>query len=183
MDKTGRAVIPGSRLLNVVLGLPQWREYHRSLGTCQTGSPPALGLPSMAMGQKSRHPTGFSIRQLPIGVNLSAIAAGSAHAPPLAEGSRIKMVPSLEREKELSIRRAETRGWLRLPGRVERPRDVFNPSVLNVRWVPGRRILLNVTPVPRPRDLRRHPIDLKRRMQRPSELGRLRAQVLPRRLG
>ena len=29
------------------------------------------------------------------------VAAGGAHAPPLAEGSRIKMVPSLDREKEL----------------------------------------------------------------------------------
>jgi hypothetical protein len=42
--------------------------------------------------------------------------------------------------------RAETRVLLRLPVRVERPRDFFTSSVLNVRWVPGRRILLNATP-------------------------------------
>jgi hypothetical protein len=34
-------------------------------------------------------------------VNLRELAVVGAHAPPLAEGSRIKMVPSLEREKEL----------------------------------------------------------------------------------
>jgi hypothetical protein len=32
---------------------------------------------------------------------------------------------------------AETRGLLRLPVRVERPRDVFNPKVLRVRLIPG----------------------------------------------
>jgi hypothetical protein len=42
--------------------------------------------------------------------------------------------------------RAETRGLLRLPVRAERPGDVFNPSVLSVRWVPGRRILSNAIP-------------------------------------
>jgi hypothetical protein len=43
-------------------------------------------------------------------------------------------------------RPAEARGLLRLPVRVERPRDVFNPSVLSARLLPGRRILLNATP-------------------------------------
>jgi hypothetical protein len=42
--------------------------------------------------------------------------------------------------------RTKTRGLLRLPVRVEPPRDVFNPRVLNKRWVPGRRILSNATP-------------------------------------
>jgi hypothetical protein len=41
------------------------------------------------------------IWRLPIGVNLRGVAAGGANAPPLAEGSRIKMVPSLDPEKEL----------------------------------------------------------------------------------
>ena len=40
----------------------------------------------------------------------------------------------------------QNRGLLRLPVRPERPRDVFNPSVLSVRWVPGRRILSNAIP-------------------------------------
>jgi hypothetical protein len=39
-----------------------------------------------------------------------------------------------------------TRGLLRLPVRVEQPRDVFNLSVLSVRLVPGRRILPNAIP-------------------------------------
>jgi hypothetical protein len=59
------------------------------------------------------------------------------------------------------------RGQLRLPERVERGSDVFNPSVLNMRWVRGRRILWNAIPVPRPRDLRRHVIDLKTRNATP----------------
>jgi hypothetical protein len=42
--------------------------------------------------------------------------------------------------------RTKTCGLLRLPVRVERPRDVFNPSVFDVRWAPGRRILSNATP-------------------------------------
>jgi hypothetical protein len=56
------------------------------------------------------------------------------------------MDPSLDRERELSRGWAETRGLLRLPVRVEPPRDVFNPSVLSVRLVPGRRILSNAIP-------------------------------------
>ena len=55
------------------------------------------------------------------------------------------MDPSLDREKEFA-RWAETRGLLRLPVRVEQPRDVFNPSVLSVRSVPGRRISSNAIP-------------------------------------
>jgi hypothetical protein len=41
------------------------------------------------------------VRQLPMRVDLRGLAAGSAHAPPLAEGSRIKMDPSLDGEEEL----------------------------------------------------------------------------------
>jgi hypothetical protein len=47
--------------------------------------------------------------------NLRELAAVGAHAPPLAEGSRIKMVPSLEREKELlrgGPKRVDCRGSL-----------------------------------------------------------------------
>jgi hypothetical protein len=36
--------------------------------------------------------------------------------------------------------------WLRLPWRVEPPKDVFNPSVLNLCGSPGRRILSNAAP-------------------------------------
>jgi hypothetical protein len=35
------------------------------------------------------------------------------------------------------VRQAQTRGLPRLPLRVERPKDVFNPSGLNVRLVQG----------------------------------------------
>ena len=34
-------------------------------------------------------------------VNLSDVAAGGAHAPPVTDGSRIRKLPSLDREKEL----------------------------------------------------------------------------------
>jgi hypothetical protein len=44
------------------------------------------------------------------------------------------------------VRQTQTRGLPRLPGCVERPRDVFNPNVSSVRCVPGRRVLLNATP-------------------------------------
>jgi hypothetical protein len=66
-------------------------------------------------------------------------------------------------------RPAEARGLLRLLVRVERPRDVFNPSVLSARLVPGRRILLNATPA----DGQSAPTceTRERGMQRP-ELGR-----------
>jgi hypothetical protein len=56
------------------------------------------------------------------------------------------MVPSLDREKEVIASWAETRGLLRLPVRVELPRNVFYPSVLSVRCVPGRRISSNAIP-------------------------------------
>jgi hypothetical protein len=79
-------------------------------------------------------------------VNLSEVAAGGAHAPPGPEGSRIRKIQSLDRGKGIIARRTETRGLLRLPVRVERPRDVFSPSVLSIRWIPGRRILLNAIP-------------------------------------
>ena len=41
----------------------------------------------------------LTVRRLPIGVNLRGVAAGRVYAPPLAEGSRIKMVPSLDRRR------------------------------------------------------------------------------------
>ena len=43
--------------------------------------------------------------------------------------------------------RSKTRGLPRLPVRVEPPRGVFNPTVLNGVGAPGRRILSNATPV------------------------------------
>jgi hypothetical protein len=59
---------------------------------------------------------------------------------------------------------------LGLPVRVERPREVFNPSVLSVRWVPGRRISSNAIPA---NGLFAPTSDRceDRGMQRPSELG------------
>ena len=75
---------------------------------------------------------------------------------PSAEGSRIGYVPSLRPRTGTIARQAQTRGLPRLPLRVERPKDVFNPSVLNVRLVQGAsraggfaeedRILSNVMP-------------------------------------
>ena len=56
------------------------------------------------------------------------------------------MGPCLGPRKASIARWAETRGLLRLPVRVERPTDVFNPSVLSVRLVPGRRIFSNAIP-------------------------------------
>ena len=41
---------------------------------------------------------------------------------------------------------AETCGLPRLPLRIQRLRDVFNPSVLSVRYLPGRRISSNAIP-------------------------------------
>jgi hypothetical protein len=35
-------------------------------------------------------------------INLSDVAAVGAHAPPMTEGSRIRQVPSLDREKDIS---------------------------------------------------------------------------------
>jgi hypothetical protein len=87
----------------------------------------------------------LSESELPMRLNLSDVAASSAHVPP-SSGSRTRKVPSLDRAKELLRNRAETRGLLRLPVRAERPRDVFNLTVLSVRLVPGRRILSNAIP-------------------------------------
>ena len=56
------------------------------------------------------------------------------------------MDPSLGPREGTIAWRAETRGLLRLPVRVERPRDVLNPNVLSMRGVPGRRILSNAIP-------------------------------------
>jgi hypothetical protein len=52
----------------------------------------------------------------------------------------------LRPRKGIIARWAETRELLRLPVRVERPRDVFNPSVLSERGVRGRRISSNAIP-------------------------------------
>jgi hypothetical protein len=62
------------------------------------------------------------------------------------EGSRTRQGSVLGLRTGIIVMRAETRVLLRLPVRVERPRDFFTSNVLNVRWVPGRRILLNATP-------------------------------------
>jgi hypothetical protein len=106
---------------------------------------------------------------------MGCCGSGGAHALPIAGEPHWKG-SVLGSRTGIVARRAETRGLLRLPVRVERPRDVFNPSALNVRWVPGRRILSNATPVPRPRDPHRHPIDLKTRNATPLRAGsRLRA--------
>ncbi|MFZ0505352.1 MAG: hypothetical protein WAM44_16660, partial [Chthoniobacterales bacterium] len=41
MDKTPRAVIPGSRLFNTLFSLPRTgKNFARSLGPTQSGSPP-----------------------------------------------------------------------------------------------------------------------------------------------
>jgi hypothetical protein len=56
---------------------------------------------------------------------------------PSAEGSRIGYVPSLGPRTGTIARQAQTCGLPRLPLPVERPKDVFNPSVLNVRLVQG----------------------------------------------
>jgi hypothetical protein len=56
------------------------------------------------------------------------------------------MGPSWEREKELLRGGPKRVDWCGSLFAAERPRDVFNPSVLNVRLVPGRRILSNAIP-------------------------------------
>jgi hypothetical protein len=90
------------------------------------------------------------------------------------------MVPSLDREKEVIASWAETRGLLRLPVRVELPRNVFYPSVLSVRCVPGRpvapqalrrRIASHQTPYQQKVCLRRDPIELKTRNATPLRAG------------
>jgi len=75
----------------------------------------------------------------------------------------------LDREKELLLGGAETRELPRLPVRVERPRDAFNPNVLNLRWPRG--VASYRTPSQQTVCLRRHPIELKTRNATPSELG------------
>jgi hypothetical protein len=59
------------------------------------------------------------------------------------------------------VRQAQTRGLPRLPLRVERPKDVFNPGVLNVRRVQG--VASYLTSYQQTVCLRRHPIDLNKR--------------------
>ena len=55
MDKTLRAAISGSRLFNTVFGLLRDRDnITRSLGTCQSGSPPVLATSILPPGRK--HP-------------------------------------------------------------------------------------------------------------------------------
>src|ERR1700740_1713222 len=87
---------------------------------------------------------------------------------PSAEGSRIRNVPSLGPRTGTIARQAQTRGLPRLPLRVERPKDVFNPSVLNVRLVLG--VAAYSTSYRQTVCLRRHPIDLKKRNATP-DLG------------
>jgi hypothetical protein len=55
--------------------------------------------------------------------------------------------------------RTKMRELLRLPARVERPRDVFNPTVLNVCLGPWG-VASYRTPHQQKVFLRRHPIDL-----------------------
>jgi hypothetical protein len=62
MDKTGRAVISGSRLFNTVFGLPRNEEnITRSLGTFQSGSPPG----EATIDRRGTEEPRLSIRQLP----------------------------------------------------------------------------------------------------------------------
>ena len=62
MDKTGRAVISGSRLFNIGFGLPRNEEnITRSLGTFQSGSPPG----EATIDRRGTEEPRFSIRQLP----------------------------------------------------------------------------------------------------------------------
>src|ERR1700741_2390260 len=89
---------------------------------------------------------------------------GRAHDPS-AEGGRIRNVPSLGPRTGTIARQAQTRGLPRLPLRVERPKDVFNPSVLNVRLVQG--VASYLTSYQQTVCLRRHPIDLKKRNATP----------------
>jgi hypothetical protein len=88
---------------------------------------------------------------------------------PSAEGSRIRNVPSLGPRTGTIARQAQTCGLPRLPLRVERPKDVFNPSVLNVRLVQG--VASYLTSYQQPVCLRRHPIDLKKRNATPLRSG------------
>jgi hypothetical protein len=76
---------------------------------------------------------------------------------PSAEGSRIGYVPSLGPRTGTIARQAQTRGLPRLPLRVERPKDVFNRNVLNVRLVQG--VASYLTSYQQTVCLRRHPID------------------------
>jgi hypothetical protein len=88
---------------------------------------------------------------------------------PSAEGSRIGYVPSLGPRTGTIARQAQTRGLPRLPLRVERPKDVFNPSGLNVRLVQG--VASYLTSYQQTVCLRRHPIDLKERNATPLRSG------------
>src|SRR5215831_11640823 len=85
------------------------------------------------------------------------VAAIGAYAPPVSEGSRIRHVPSF---RERVYCETDQNVWTAaVPVRVERPRDVFNPSVLKVRWVPG--VASYRTPYQQTVFLLRHPMDLK----------------------
>src|SRR6202008_1716959 len=88
---------------------------------------------------------------------------------PSAEGSRIRYVPSLGPRTGTIVRQAQTCGLPRLPLRAERPKDVFNPSVLNLRLVQG--VASYLTSYQQTVCLRRHPIDLKQRNATPLRSG------------
>ena len=75
-----------------------------------------------------RSEIGRRFDKLPKGVNLRGEAADGAHAPPGPEGSRIRTEPVLGAIKAIVARRAEMRELLRLPVRVERPRDGSTPA-------------------------------------------------------
>jgi hypothetical protein len=114
-----------------------------------------------------------------MGVNLRGVAAG-ARAPPFAEGSRIRNVPSLGPRTGTIARQAQTCGLPRLPLRLERSKDVFNPRVLNVRLVQG--VASYLTSYQQTVCLRRHPIDLKTRNATPLRCVVVARHLLLRRL-
>ena len=86
------------------------------------------------------------------------VAAIGAYAHPCRRGAALDMFRPWTVKGSI-VRRTKTCGLLWLPVRLERPRDVFKPSVLKVRWVPG--VASYRTPCQQTVFLRRHPIDLK----------------------
>jgi hypothetical protein len=123
------------------------------------------------------------------------VAADGAYARPLRGGDRIGYVPSLGPRTGAIARQAQTRELPRLPLRVERPKDAFNPSLLNVRLVQGAsraggrsassveslcggRIASYLTSYQQTVCLRRHPIDLKKRNATPRSGWWLRVNLL-----
>jgi hypothetical protein len=109
------------------------------------------------------------VRQPPMRVKIRTKQRMARTHDPSAEGSRIGYVPSLRPRTGTIARQAQTRGLPRLPLRVERPKDVFNRNVLNVRLVQG--VASYLTSYQQTVCLRRHPIDLKKRNATPLRSG------------